>query len=50
MQSAIIAAAVAIALVTWLPDAARTVKRSMLEISAELNVANGGARTVIAEN
>ena len=48
MQSALIAIMVTVSIVTWLPEAARATKQSMLDISAELNKVNGSGPLVMA--
>ena len=50
MQPAIIAIIVSLAIVSWLPEAARAMKQSMFEVTAELNDAAGGAPMVLAES
>lgn len=49
MQSALIAAMISIALVTWLPDAAKAMRQSFVKAAIELNDANGSAPLVVAE-
>ncbi len=50
MQSAVIAAVISVALVTWLPDAARAMRESMLGVTKELHKATGGGPLILAED
>lgn len=49
MQPALLLAMIAIALVTWLPDAAKAMRRSFVKAAIELNDATGDSPLVVAE-
>ncbi len=49
MQSTLIAAMISVALVTWLPDAAKAMRQSFVKAAIELNDATGDSPLVVAE-